>query len=109
VKAGVSAKGLKSANPEEAPVPGGQMALALLQEIGAGDVVEADRASLAIETEEQGEVMELAAELLGGERAGAPELFQDVERDVLVLGKIASCSNRPTSSPANRRRLAPTV
>src|SRR4051812_10496778 len=29
--------------------------------------------------------MELAAELLGGERDGAPELFQDLKRNVLVL------------------------
>ncbi len=70
---------------EETLVPLGEMALSSLQEKGADDVVKANRAGCSIEAEKQREVVEPTAELLGGERTQAPELFQDPERNVLVL------------------------
>src|SRR5688572_11481859 len=76
-----------AAGIEEALVPLGQMALSLFQEIGADDVVEADRAGAEIEVSEQREVEEPRGEFLDIERIELPELLQDGEGYVRILRK----------------------
>src|SRR6185295_15528154 len=68
-------------------MPLGQMALPLFQEIGTDDVVEADRSGAKIKVSEQREVEEPRGELLDIELIELPELLQDGERYIRILGE----------------------